>query len=128
MEDRVGPARRIGRVAPRDAESQPGVKSRRLRVLLVDIDPSYAAFADEIFHQLPAHSFAARLRRNEEHFEHIAVATCERSESPEHPVLVQALRSAGFSCLAGCPGLVPALLSCGCSGFRRLAARLPDDV
>ena len=128
MEDRVGPARRIGRVAPRDAESQPGVKSRRLRVLLVDIDLPYAAFADEIFHQLPAHSFAARFGRDEEHFEHIAVDTCERGESPEHPVLVQALRSAGFSCLAGCPGLVPVLLSCGCSGFRRFAVRLPDDV
>ena len=70
----------------------------------------------------------ARFGRDEEHFEHIAVDTCERGESPEHPVLVQALRSAGFSCLAGCPGLVPVLLSCGCSGFRRFAVRLPDDV
>ena len=103
MQDGVGPARRVGRVAPGGAESHPFVETRGLRVLLVDVDPPHAAVPCDVVHELPAESLAPRPGGDEQHFEHIAGDACEGGEPAE---LVCPAVASGFARWA-CRGRSP---------------------
>lgn len=47
------PSRRIERIARHDAESEPRIEARGLRILLIDIDTPHAAAGDGMFHETP---------------------------------------------------------------------------
>lgn len=69
MQDGVGPAGRVERLAAGDAKSQTGVETPCLRVLLVDVDPPGAAVFDGMSYQPAPQPFAASGGGDEEHFD-----------------------------------------------------------
>ena len=64
------PSRRIERIARHDAESEPRIEARGLRILLIDIDTPHAAAGDGMFHETPPQPPAPQVGRDEKHLEH----------------------------------------------------------
>ena len=59
------PSRRIERIARHDAESEPRIEARGLRILLIDIDTPHAAAGDGMFHETPPQPPAPQVGRDE---------------------------------------------------------------
>lgn len=76
------PSRRIERIARHDAESEPRIEARGLRILLIDIDTPHAAAGDGMFHETPPQPPAPQVGRDEKHLEHPSATPAKAAKPP----------------------------------------------